>query len=51
MTVPVATIGLVNGAGLLAEAVYAYIWEFRQMALFSVLPVKNPLALRPLFQQ
>jgi hypothetical protein len=45
MTVPVATVKLIHGARLFAEAVHTYIRQFGQLAFLAVPPVQNPLAL------
>jgi hypothetical protein len=51
MSVPVAPVEIVNGARPLAEAIYTYILEFRQLALFSIPSVQDLLTRPPLFEQ
>lgn len=45
MAMPVGTHKLVQGARLLAKDVHVYIRQFRQMALFAVPTVQDPLTL------
>ena len=51
MSVLVAPVEHVIGARLLAEAIHTYIWEFSQLALFTVPSVHDLLNRPPLFEQ